>query len=308
LKSRHDVVADLFDVHGLEFRGRDIAVFLQDAINELDERLDVVGQRNEPHIHQRAHQSQAVAVNNGAESSPQPVALRPRDAVHHAEIHQDDLRTGCDKDVAGVRVAVEQPVAEEHLSIGLCKGARDLLPVDALPVDLVEIGDLDAGEIFKRQDLGCGERPVHERDPDLRIVREVPGKGLGVLALLEIVQLFQDDPRELGIDHVDIDMAVDHAKNADDELKSAHVRGDHVIDARILDLDHDAVAVAQAGAVHLAKRGGRDGRLVKGRKDLVHGPQLLGDPLDDIVERRRRHLVLELRELARVLLGQKVDA
>jgi hypothetical protein len=103
-------------------------------------------------------------------------------------------------------------------------------------------------------------------------------------------------------------VAIDYAKDADDELEGPHVRGDHVIDAGILDLDHDAVPVAQAGAVHLTERRGSDGRFVKGRKDLAHGPQLLGDPLDNITERRRRHLVLELRKLVRVLFGQDIDA
>ena len=66
--------------------------------------------------------------------------------------------------------------------------------------------------------------------------------------------------------------------------------------------------VPQAGAVHLAERGRGDGRLVKGRKDLVHGAQLLGDPLHDLGKRRGRHLVLELGEFVGVFLGKDVDA
>ena len=146
-------------------------------------------------------------------------------------------------------------------------------------VDLFEVRDLDAGEIFERQDLGRGERPVHERDLDLRVVGEVPGKGLGVLPFLEIVQLLQDDAGELGVDHVEVDMAVEHAEDPDHELEGAHIRRDHLVDAGILDLDHDAVPVPRQARCTWPSEADAIGVFVKGRKNLVHGPQLLGDPL-----------------------------
>ena len=82
-----------------------------------------------------------------------------------------------------------------------------------------------------------------------------------------------------------------------------------VADGRSLHLDHDLLAGAQAGAVHLGDgRGGERGRLELGEDGLERTTELVLDDRADRLERLGRHLVAALPELDDELGGEEALA
>src|ERR671937_2099287 len=78
------------------------------------------------------------------------------------------------------RVAVEEPVPEDHRHPGLGHPVRELAPGLDRDDARVEVGDLRAVEELERQHARARVAPVDARDLDVRVAGEVAPECLGV--------------------------------------------------------------------------------------------------------------------------------
>jgi hypothetical protein len=205
------------------------------------------------------------------------------------------------EDVRRVRVAVEEPVAEDHRHPRLGHQVGESPPlVERVAVGL-HVRELEPFEQLQREHALPGVAPVHARDPDVGVPGEVPVEGLGVARLLAVVELVPDRPGEL----VDELARIDEVERTDALLgdpgrlvEELEVGLDLPRRLRALHLDRDRAAVGEHRAMHLADRGGRHRRRVELEEELLDRElQVLADHPLDLGEREGRGVVLERPQL-----------
>ena len=231
-----------------------------------------------------------------------------------------------------MRVGVEHPVQIELLAVGIDDELRDGLRVGPLLPQPLEVGDLHAFEVLHHQHPPRAVLPDDARDdhvapldrrpasaaailaelrrPSSGSRVEVAGNDLGVVALVDEVQLQWHVQRDLLDQRAEVEVALEPGEDAEEEADVAQVVLDDALDARVLHLDRHLAAVVEAGVVNLRQRGGRDRLLFELREDVgeraaFHEGLPLDAALDD-GERPRRHAVLEAREHRDVLVGDEV--
>ena len=200
-----------------------------------------------------------------------------------------------------MRVAVEDPVAEDHRHPGLRHHVREPAALVLRELARLEVGDLRSVEELERQHTCARVAPEHARDAHVRMTGEVPVERVGVTRLLAVVELLAHGAGEL----VDEPLRVDEVERADAFLRDlrrlveqGEVRLDLPGRARALHLHGDAAAVGENGLVHLADGGGGDRLLDElDEQPLDRLAQLLQDHLLDLRERERADVVLELSQL-----------
>ena len=219
-----------------------------------------------------------------------------------AEVDDPDvLRVADHEDVRRVRVAVEEAVAEDHRHPRLGHQVGEAAALLHLPRVEREVGELDALDQLERQHARARVAPVDARDVDVRVAREAVVEGLGVACFEAVVELLADRARELvdelaRVDELERPHAL--ADQAGGLVEQRQVGLDLPRRVRALDLDGDAAAVRERGAVHLADRGGGDrGRVEVGEELLDAQLEVLADDALDVLVRDRADVVLELLQL-----------
>ena len=167
-----------------------------------------------------------------------------------------------------MRVAVEEAVAEDHRHPRLGDEVGEVAPLVERVRVVVEVGELHALDQLERQHPLPRVAPVHVRDADVRVAREVPVEGLRVASLEPVVELLADRAPEL----VHELARVDEVERADAVLRDARrlveereVGLDLPRGVRPLHLHGDALPVRQDSAVHLADRRRRHRLLLESR-------------------------------------------
>ena len=122
-----------------------------------------------------------------------------------AEVDEPDQVGADDEDVRRVRVAVEEPVAEDHRHPGFRDHLGEALALLERVARLVDVGELRALDELERQHAGARIAPVDARHADVRVPGEVAMEGLRVAALEPVVELLADRAGELvhELAHVD---------------------------------------------------------------------------------------------------------
>ena len=125
--------------------------------------------------------------------------------AREAEVDESDQVGPDDEDVRRVRVAVEEPVPEDHRHPRLGDHLGQAFALLQRVARLVDVGQLAALDELERQDAGARVRPVDARNADVRVADEVAMEGLGVAPLEPVVELLADRAGELvhELAHVD---------------------------------------------------------------------------------------------------------
>ena len=206
-----------------------------------------------------------------------------------------------DEDVGRVRVAVEEPVPEDHRHPGLGDQVREAAALLHLPRVERQVGELHALEQVEREHARARVAPVDARDLHVRVAREAVVEGLGVAALEAVVELLADRARELvhELARVDeVERAHPLAREPGGLVEEREVGLDLARGVRPLHLDRDAPAVRKRRPVHLADRRGRDrGRIELGEELLDREAEVFADHALDVLVREGTHVVLERLEL-----------
>ena len=200
-----------------------------------------------------------------------------------------------------MRVAVEEPVAEDHRHPRLGDQVGEVPALLERPCVELEVGELHAVEVLEREHARARVRPVDARDRDVRVTGEVPVEGIRVARLEPVVELLPDRARELVDDLVRVD-EVERADALLGELRRLVHEREVGLDlprrVRPLHLDGDAAAVRQRRAMHLPDRRCRDRlRVELGEQPLDRLAELLLDRPLDVRVRERPHVVLQAAQL-----------
>ena len=204
-----------------------------------------------------------------------------------AEVDEADLVAAEHEDVRRVRVAVEEPVPEDHRHPALGDQVREPPALLHRP-RRTSTSPSCVPSRLERQHPGARVAPVDARDADVRVAGEVAVERLGVAALEPVVELLADRPRELvddllGVDEVERAHALLRQPRRLEEQREVGLDLPRRVGA--LHLDDDAAAVRERRAVHLPDRRRRERLLVEIEEEpLDRLPELLrGSPA-----RRRR--------------------
>ena len=147
-----------------------------------------------------------------------------------------------------------------------------------------DLADQLAEQPIARRLRGAASSQVVSRSPSIRVIvstrfvddrdrlrarRRCPRTRAATRPRL-VVELLGERARELARQRLQID-AGDLAERAGDRAQRGDVGGDHVLDARDLDLDDDARAVEQRRGVDLREARGGERRVVERREQLAIG-------------------------------------
>ena len=196
-----------------------------------------------------------------------------------------------------MRIGVEEPLVE-HLPV---------VRLEQLPRGLLAFPSFRGGAKRTTVDESENEQPLrrvrveHIRHGETRVRLEDRAHPLDVRRLGQEVELaLQRRGKVLG-DGFEIDDLLQtgaSARFAREHLEQPEVAFDIFARARPLDLHDDVRSVLQRRGVHLRDRPGRQGLWIDAREDVFprHAQLLLHD-LDDAALRKRRHVVLQRRQL-----------
>jgi hypothetical protein len=202
-------------------------------------------------------------------------------------------------------VAVEQVVAKDRLEDEAeehyAGAVAELLRLRLQPLEVVAAcarGREHASTRPLRHDAGH----AHEWMP-----REETREGRLVLGLAAIVELLGDPGLQLRGERLRIEPRIQHAEHRIEPRQVRHVRADRVVDARVLHLDDDLLAVGQARRVHLADARRRDRLgLEVGEERRERLPEVGLYDLASEIEGHRRRRGLELLQRGPILLRHVV--
>ncbi len=248
-----------------------------------------------------------VAVEDGHEVLGQVVLIFLRELAHDAEVQRDEARiesprrVAIDPDVAGVRIGMEEVVAEylgvEHPhALG-----RQRLAVDAGGIQGENVVRRDAVHPFERERALAGVAPDHFRHVQIVGVQPETPQHAGVGALALQVELGGQRAFDLGYYFARADLVGARVGAVDQRGQRLEQRDggvDLLFDRRPQHLDHHLAAFVQRGRMYLGDRGrGQRRGIETGEGHLDRLPQRL---LDDPPRRfavERLHAVLQQRQL-----------
>jgi hypothetical protein len=127
---------------------------------------------------------------------------------------------------------------------------------------------LDRGEPLALDELGDEHPPRRQRRVDLGdagvgMAAEDACDAALVLRLDLVVELLADAVAQLTAERLDVEARREALHEREEHVHVAQVGVDRLRDARVLDLHRHVAALVRAGAVDLADRRGRHGRLVE---------------------------------------------
>ena len=244
---------------------------------------------------EQARDGVGIAQRNGEHEQDDRFLHALRQPADEAEVEQADPVPLDDDDVAGVRIAVEEPVGEELVEARVEDVPGELLLVHAARVlqDFLELAALQ----FLERDHGLARQlAVQLRNHHVRPLRVVPGELLDVARFVLEIELEQHRAAEFGDDagrRVDaglLDHALEKPRQVEEEVG---VGADLLLDNRPLHLDDDVLAALQPRAVDLRDRSRRHRFRIDPREQLVRGlAEALVDQLQHRLQRHRRGAIL----------------
>ena len=239
------------------------------------------------------------------------LALRRRKASNEAEVDQDDVARRLDEDVAGVKVAVEVAVLEDHLEEAAQHALGD--GCDRKPVGLFGDGYFGAMDALECQQPLAGEVVVDAGRADALEALKVRGELGDAPALGAEIELTPDGSVELTHDahrvH-EFEFGDGGSGATGKEVEDVEVALNLGLDAGPLHLDDDLFARAtEQSAVDLRDARAGERQLLEHREDLLHRPAKLRlDDGTDIGKGHRRDIVLKLLELLDDVVGDQIAA
>jgi hypothetical protein len=220
-----------------------------------------------------------------------------------AEVEHHDARLSLGpalhEEVPRVRVGVEEHVEEQLLVENLHQLRGDVVRIEPHLLELFGPRDLHALHERHREDPARAELVIDLGEQRVRIVGEVGRHALEALGLVHEVGLAAEHVVELIVHAHDLANRHEPPVHLDRPPHYDEVDLDDRLDVRVQHFHGDVVAVVGLGLVHLAERRGGDRLLTELGEQLVG--RLAERPRDrvaDLLVRPRRHLVLELFELA----------
>ena len=218
-----------------------------------------------------------VLPEQGEEILRQPVLVLLGQGAHDAEIERDEARVvaprGIHPDVAGVRVGVEEVVAEDLCVEQLHALLGELHAIDAGRIEGGEIVDRNAAHALEGEDAGGGVRPDDFGHVEIVRIEEIASQQAGVGAFALQVELVEQGRFDFG-DHVERADLVGVGVDPIGQFAERTQQFDIALDARLnigpQHLDHDFAAIAQFGGMHLGDRG-------RGQRLLVEGGEASAD-------------------------------
>ncbi len=204
-----------------------------------------------------------------------------------------------------MRIAVEEVVAEDRLEDEAeehdARAVPEFLRLRLQPLEVV------AACARRRQHARAA--PLHDdaRHTNERIGGEQAGEGRLIRGFSAVVELLGDPRLQLRRERLRIEPGIQHAEHAVEPRQVRHVGADRVVDARVLHLHDDLLAVRQPRGVDLADARGREWRGLEVGEEPVEWLAEVGfdDPARE-VEGHRRRRGLELLQGGPILLRHVV--
>ncbi len=266
-----------------------------------DEALLVLAREAHAEVGEPPRQRLDVLVGGVDEEPCQLGEVAVAELAGEAEVDEADSLGREHQDVRRVRVAVEEAVAEDHRQPGLGDHVGEPVALLHRPDLEVEIGELDAGEVLEREHALARVAPVGARHRHVRVAGEVAMEGLGVAALLAVVELLADRARELvdelaRVDEVERAHAFAHEPRG--LLEQLDVALDLARRVGPLHLDDDLAPVRKHRPVYLPDRGRRERLAVELEEEALDRlAQVLADHPLDVGEGEGADVVLERAQL-----------
>ncbi|MCW0450641.1 hypothetical protein NB706_003475 [Xanthomonas sacchari] len=231
--------------------------------------------RHPARLHVQLGHAPVVLVEDGHEVLGQVVLIFLRELAHDAEVQRDEARVvaarrvAVDPDVAGVRIGMEEVVAE-HLGVEHPHAlGRQRAAVDAGGVQRGDVVGGDAAHPLQGQRALGGVGPDHLRHVEVVRVQPETAQHAGVGALALQVQLRGEGGLDLGHHLARADLVGARMGALDQRggrFQQGDVGVDLPLDVRAQHLDHHFAAVVQRRRVHLRDRGRGQRFGVEGRE------------------------------------------
>src|SRR5574340_265483 len=246
---------------------RQAAILVHRAVDITLQLLQIDLLRDRPHAQEMPDQAHCIALLDQGVGLNDIQPVRLGDIANHAEVHgadhfirQPSLKGGRsmrDQEIAWMRVGVEESV-DQHLLDNQPGGLLGYLAaVVSISIQRLQIVDLDAVDTLQDQHPLGEILPMHPRDEQVVLPREVGTKTVGVEDFPAVVQFVVQSMRELrdDLDRV-IQLppwsALGEARQVCENVKvGVHGPGN----TRTLDLQDDVAAIFQSGSVHLSDGG-----------------------------------------------------
>ena len=256
-------------------------------------------------LHVQLGDAAVVAVEDRHEVLGEPVLVVARELAHDAEIQRDEARIGLafriHPDVAGVRIGVEEVVAEHLLVEHAHALGGERLAVDAGRVQRGDVVRRDAAHALHRHRALRRVRPDHFRHVQIGRPGPVAAQQAGIAGLALQVEFGGQRVLDLGHDLARADLVRVGMRAFDDggdALQQRDVAGDLAADVRAQHLHHHLAPARQRGGVHLRDAGRRQRRGVEGLEGVADvARELLLDPRTRALAVERRHPVLQQGQL-----------
>src|ERR1044071_6917532 len=235
-----------------------------------------------------------------------------RDAPDHAQVNQGDAVVVCQKDVAGMRVCVEDAINEDLLEIGMEKIFGQLVAVQIHQRQRTQSRDLLAFDVIHRQHArGAVVFHRHRHDDSFKLTK-VSIEDDEVARFLPVVEFTQKAFTQFPKNHTELittarlRMIVQKLRDA---LQDFQILEDDFAYSGSLHFDDHLTTISHLGAMRLTERSGSDGlRLETGEGFGEPHAEFFGHDLFHLFEGERLDIVLQAREGFQIWNGQKVCA
>src|SRR5208283_3547477 len=178
-------------------------------VGKRQQRVGIAVARAEAELVERRDNAFAVRTENRKRQSHDAVAEGRRKILGQPEVEQHDSRTGLNENVAGMRVGVEEAVAQDLVAENFDELLRNEMLVDAGALERVDVGDLDALDQFHREHAPRGELAINLGHQHQRIGGEVAAHDGGVVGLVNEVELHRDVLERLAHEYAIVEVALE---------------------------------------------------------------------------------------------------
>src|SRR5258708_6440648 len=244
---------------------------------------------------QRLHHLAQRVDERGGQGGGQPV------------VEQHQPWAGLHKQVAGMRIRVQDAQMQHLVGIQIIEQPRYLVRGDAGLLQGLAVGNLDAVDVLHHEQTFGTQFWQSRRHKRIRAVRERRAQAGHRLCLVYKVEFGRQRLFQVVDDRLELDGGSEPRNCLDDLLQHHQVRRHQVLDIRVLHLHSNLSSVVQSRAAHLRNRSGRYLLLLDVCKHVCWAPtQLAGDGLLYLRPGARRHAILQGGQRANVDGGEQV--
>ena len=197
-------------------------------------------------------------------------------------------------------ISMEKAVEHQLLQVagGAFLGNRDR--INAALQQRLAIGDFGARQIVQAEHATCGQLPDDRRYAHIGVIQKLLAKASRMLSLQAEIQLPQQHPPAFaGHGHPiaaapPIGVTLQHSSHL---LHHLQIEAEELLQPRPLQLQHHIAAAVQGGAMHLSQAGGTQWPGLDPHDLAAARPQLRFQQSLRLRKRKRRHPILQLRQL-----------